>query len=91
MKKAIIVASIVSLYFLIFSYSEKQEAKELLLIQAITEHKDARVVWSEAMSDGESRNFTYWNNDHCMGVIGIRNDKSYYVSGSHCSKYKLTK
>lgn len=90
MKNIGIIVLIVLCVFWIHSCMNQQEARQLVLIQSLTA-TDARIVWSESMSDGESRHLTYWNNDHCLATIGIRNDKSYYVRGSHCSDYKLTK
>lgn len=90
LRKALIILVVIIGCVALHKCMEKEEAQQLALIKSLTA-PDARVLWSEGMNGGESRHFTYWNNDHCMATIGIRGDKSYYISGSHCSGYKLTK
>ena len=91
LRKALIILVVIIGCVALHKCMEKEEARQqLALIKSLTA-PDARVVWSEGMNYGESRHFTYWNNDHCMATIGIRGDKSYYISGSHCSDHKLTK
>lgn len=91
MKKWVIIIAVVAIIVGLNEWVKKEEARNLTIIQEVTGYKDARIVWSEGMSDGEIRNFTYWNGDKCRAVIGIRGDNSYYVSESHCSRNKLTK
>ena len=90
LRKVLITIFVIVGSVALYKYMQTEEARQLALIKSLTA-SDARVVWSEGMNYGESRHFTYWNNDHCMATIGIRGDKSYYISGSHCSDHKLTK
>lgn len=90
--KSVIIAAILSiLAYYSYSYIKGEEAKKLALIQEIVGSKDARVVWEDSTAEGYSKNFTYWNNDHCMAIVTIRHDESYYVDRTHCSDIKLTK
>ncbi len=91
MKKWLIILAVVAIVVGLNEWAKKEEAHRLNIVKEVTGHTDARIVWSEGMSDGEVRNFTYWNGDKCQAVIGIRGDDSYYVSESHCSSNKLTK
>ena len=91
MKSILIGVFIVLLAYGIHIGAKKAEAHRLSIIKTFLKADDARVVWSEGMSDGEVRNFTYWKNDHCLAVIGMKGGKTYYVNGAHCSENKLTK
>lgn len=91
MKKILIGVFIVLFVYGLHVCVKKEEARRLVAIKTFLKSDDARVVWSEGMSDGEIRNFTYWKNDHCLAVIGMKGGKTYFVNGSHCSEHKLTK
>ena len=91
MKTALTVAFLILLGFGLNAFVEKQEAHRLAKVKTFLKTEDARIVWSEGMSDGEVRNFTYWKNDHCLGVIGMKGGRIYFVRGFICSDQKLTK
>ena len=84
----IVLAFILSIF--LYSYVKKEETYNLSLVQRITA-EDARVIWTEDMSDGESRHLAYWNKDHCTATIGTYKNEVYFIKNSYCSENKLTK
>lgn len=91
MKKILIWCLVCITFFGIYQYFKKQEEHNLQVIKELTGYNDAYVVWEDSTAEGYSKNFTYWNDSHCVAVIVVRGDDSYYMDGAHCSDTKLVK
>lgn len=84
MKVIFSVVAVLLVVLGVISYFNSES--DLDLIRSLTGYSDSRVVWSDG-----NRNFTYWNNDQCVGVIVVSGGLASYRNESYCSSVKLTK